>query len=826
MELNNILQITFILFHLRPFHSAETKTTNVTIHGSCNFAKPKFPFRNIMTVSTITPDNSEDRNVLVCNVWYNSSDRVLRLYLQKTSYRNRTFLVSTVLDKYGALVLPGYVAEAEQDVSYPFHICPRVHESSSRNYTIFLSAPPNIGINLTVQVDESMLREGQMKPIELGHKVASRLLVFNISSVQSIYDHFLVTVRSDDRDEECLLVVSNDCSDVVNLDPQAIHVEESGSVLRLSFTTFGRVTLSHASSPQLKTGRWFIGVFLKNPKRSRDRTTMKTVEISVDFAAGMRRMPVTYLALVSIFGGFAIAVFAHIFLNPDFESGVVVRFHRYVHKHVFHSTGHGDRVDVQHETNEELVLATATGTNELTRHGSVSLSRLSLEDNGGADKMEVTPSYHLPRCKVPTQWPGFRNWCKVPFHWFRDDENTFAYTTAIVAFSLLTGAAQFIISNWSTMIESGNRDMCYYNEGCYRATTTIDIPYNLMISNLSYVVHSIIFALSVSLREATSRVNASVAIQRRSYAIPYAFSWALFFEGVFSSFYHLCPSRMTFQFDSAFMFVICALIVVAMFNSRTEAARRAALESLEARSDSYRVVAIAPISDTKLFLFFVVPLLSLNYLGSIRDTDGFLMLFPNWVFYWLVILWIMSMFVWAFYRLMIPWTPTRKLIFRCKFVWLCVVFPLVLLFIGFYTVDVKKDWSQFFLFTCLASVVCTVSGVCLTKCLQNIYEHTKVPARTTDESPPREPQWRTYLAWPLVNLPVVIHVVGLAACWTMALHFFLREPVTQKANLPSRSREFNKECVLWEYFDYHDLWHILSSFALLQTAYLLLWSIG
>ena len=51
------------------------------------------------------------------------------------------------------------------------------------------------------------------------------------------------------------------------------------------------------------------------------------------------------------------------------------------------------------------------------------------------------------------------------------------------------------------MIESGDRDRCYYNDFCYRVSD-YDIPFNLMISNLVYMIHGIILAFSVLWMEA------------------------------------------------------------------------------------------------------------------------------------------------------------------------------------------------------------------------------------------------------------------------------------------------------------------------------------
>ena len=41
------------------------------------------------------------------------------------------------------------------------------------------------------------------------------------------------------------------------------------------------------------------------------------------------------------------------------------------------------------------------------------------------------------------------------------------------------------------MIHTGGRDRCYYNEFCYRVGG-YDIPFNLMISDLVYMIHGLI----------------------------------------------------------------------------------------------------------------------------------------------------------------------------------------------------------------------------------------------------------------------------------------------------------------------------------------------
>ena len=714
-------------------------------------------------------------------------------------------------------------------------------------------------------------------------------------------------MRSDDADEECLLVVSDECPNVVNFDPRQTTDKDLRSALRLSFTTLGRITLSHASKPQLKTGRWFIGVFLKDPRHNPNRPVMKTVEVSLDFAGGTEHLQILFLFMLSLLS-LLIAVYAHVFLNPDPKDRLAVWCISSNCKSKSTLSGNADRGGARNKT---------------------------LPDSNGSSES--------PLNSAETEY----------IH-----ESTFAYTTLIAGFSLVTGAAQFIILNWKNMIDSGNRDICYYNDFCYRATITHDIPLNLMISNIVYVVHGIVLFLSILLRQYytskttndnttngnttktirpmvirpkqydqwqydqnnttktirpmvirpkqydqwqydqnnttngnttktirpmairpkqydqnnttngnTTNGNTTNGNTKRSYSIAYAFSWALIFEGIFSSLYHLCPSRMTFQFDSAFMFVMCGLVVAAVFNFRakaqpaapsTEAQQAApsteaqqAAPSTEAQPDDNavglhtEVQPGAPSTEaqpdgsavsslmraSKLFLFFISPLLIINYLGSIHDTDGF-QLFPlKYLFYALVLVWILSMFIWAVW----VWC------------WLYILFTVVVGIVWHFTVFLGGNWSNFFLFSCLLAAGLTVFGFCLTKCLPKIclrkisYQCVlqcltvclaclceclhKISCQCVSQCPRK--CWRKINRQCLYKwIFIAIYIGVLAACWGIALHFFLRKEVTDKVRLPSRSRELNKECVFFEYYDYHDLWHIFSSFALLETVYLILWITG
>ena len=73
------------------------------------------------------------------------------------------------------------------------------------------------------------------------------------------------------------------------------------------------------------------------------------------------------------------------------------------------------------------------------------------------------------------------------------------------------------------------------------------------------------------------------------------------------------------------------------------------------------------------------------------------------------------------------------------------------------------------------------------------------------------------------NLHRIGFIVVMFLFWVFAMYFFKLKPTTKKTAAPHLSRTFNKDCVLWDFFDYHDIWHMLSSFALFMSAYLLIY---
>ena len=201
------------------------------------------------------------------------------------------------------------------------------------------------------------------------------------------------------------------------------------------------------------------------------------------------------------------------------------------------------------------------------------------------------------------------------------------------------------------MIETGDRDICFYNEGCYIPSTNFgDFPFNLLASNIPYVVHGIVLLLAFGFREAYCHNKGHFGYY--DYSLAYAIAWSFVFEGIFSTIYHKCPTRMIFQFDTAFMFTISSLIVCALFNHHSVTDEDMLLlhnrippEDLDLQFTNTRALR-AP----KVFFFFLAPIIWFNYLGSLRDVDQ--LSFPLEIFGFLCcVLWFLLMIIWGAVKL-------------------------------------------------------------------------------------------------------------------------------------------------------------------------------
>ena len=122
---------------------------------------------------------------------------------------------------------------------------------------------------------------------------------------------------------------------------------------------------------------------------------------------------------------------------------------------------------------------------------------------------------------------------------------------------------------------TGNQDICYYNDLCRKPLGLVR-DFNHVFSNLGYCVFGLLFMSIVLFKKLKYQkfLTENTNIEKEDYGVPtqyglyFAMGLALFMEGVMSSCYHVCPTNVTFQFDTTFMYLIAVLMFMKLYQTR------------------------------------------------------------------------------------------------------------------------------------------------------------------------------------------------------------------------------------------------------------------
>ena len=126
-------------------------------------------------------------------------------------------------------------------------------------------------------------------------------------------------------------------------------------------------------------------------------------------------------------------------------------------------------------------------------------------------------------------------------------------------------------------LTTGDNDICYYNSRCQIPLlyTSYFLDFNHFFSNLGYGIFGltfigIVYMQAKKYQEAGSNVKELLS----NHGIPfltgvyYSMGGALVMEGFMSAAYHICPTRISFQYDTTFMYLIAILIYVKLYQNR------------------------------------------------------------------------------------------------------------------------------------------------------------------------------------------------------------------------------------------------------------------
>ncbi|KAL5265669.1 hypothetical protein ACHWQZ_G006405 [Mnemiopsis leidyi] len=513
--------------------------------------------------------------------------------------------------------------------------------------------------------------------------------------------------------------------------------------LRLSFSTFGMITLSNASNPIIKSGTWFIAIVLDcgSGLSIRKKTVKIDINVRKDYECDHKIVILFFVSLLGIF------------------IPIGARF-------IFTLT--------------------------CIRYKDLKL-----------------------KC-----------WLVTIREWFWSGRKGLTYLTLFLGCILIVSAFQVVHAKYAEMHSSGDRDICYYNEKCYRPYGGYyDVSANAIASNLPFMVHGVILVIYFSISEAFCRSKEHVHFD---YSIPYSIALSFICEGFGSLLYHICPSQIIFQFDTLFMFVVSILMIISIF------------DGYSIRECDIRNTVIAKhksVRAPKVFTFFVGPVYFFNFIGNLIASKGLPVQLVV-VFYILFAVWWISILIWVAYKLDIcpdafypPNIPyelrstvnynclekpqtVKEFVFRYAATFKRVAFLLFcnVVVAGFLLAAFKQLAFSMFILGVLILGLIILTTIFF---IPTIRTHLR---RTSNLRTILKISTRT-CSLPVYHLILVgIVLYGVVGCGVVvtSLVFFQVFSVTDKTLEPWRSREHNSPCFLNDFYDTHDFWHLFASFALMM----------
>ncbi|KAL6074893.1 SID1 transmembrane member [Balamuthia mandrillaris] len=433
---------------------------------------------------------------------------------------------------------------------------------------------------------------------------------------------------------------------------------------------------------------------------------------------------------------------------------------------------------------------------------SVSLALvIFLNKSGWLDKW--SKKYHSKLKELPLNQP---EWNYVP------------YIILCGCFYVIP-AVQVVSREAEVLRDEGDRDVCFYNELCLKPDEEVHSS-NSIWSNVGYLWAGLTLILYLVL----------LRVLRLRYLVPsdlyvmFSIAVAIIFVGILSAIYHICPTRQIFQFDTAFMFIATGIVIV----------------------EIYRKYFHTTFPPWMPFSFFAV-LLLLNYIGSLIDTEEDLedKAVPRYIFKAILTVFafiILNVYIWFVYTKEVstalkstephrkkkslsrlcasrweriwhsPWHPYRLI---AGAIWYIIVLAII-------WYQPNSDLSKTLLALMVGSSLYWVAYYILKKIIRGAKGcfSSKTDPRTRGAydltvAAGFRYKWLVYVLW-------IYLVVCTLAIWVAALVFFSVLSTSDKELRPEESRELNSNCLIDDFWDAHDIWHILSALALMVQALLIL----
>ncbi|NXH54894.1 SIDT2 protein, partial [Rhabdornis inornatus] len=365
------------------------------------------------------------------------------------------------------------------------------------------------------------------------------------------------------------------------------------------------------------------------------------------------------------------------------------------------------------------------------------------------------------------------------------------WNIATIAVFYALPVIQLVITYQTVVNVTGNQDICYYNFLCAHPLGNLS-AFNNILSNLGYILLGLLFLLIILQRE----INYNRALLRndthalecgipKHFGLFYAMGTALMMEGLLSACYHVCPNYTNFQFDTSFMYMIAGLCMLKLYQKRHPDINASAYSAYAclALVIFFSVVGVVFGKGNTAFwiVFSVIHIVAtlllstqLYYMGRWKLDSG-----------------ILRRILHVLYTDCVRQCSGPMYVDRMV---LLVMGNIINWSLAAYGLIVRpNDFASYLL----------AIGICNLLLYFAFYIIMKL--RSGER----------------IKLIPLLCIISTSVVWGFALFFFFQGLSTWQKT-PAESREHNRDCILLDFFDDHDIWHFLSSIAMFGSFLVLL----
>uniref|UniRef100_G3U4P0 SID1 transmembrane family member 2 n=1 Tax=Loxodonta africana TaxID=9785 RepID=G3U4P0_LOXAF len=343
------------------------------------------------------------------------------------------------------------------------------------------------------------------------------------------------------------------------------------------------------------------------------------------------------------------------------------------------------------------------------------------------------------------------------------------WNIATIAVFYALPVVQLVITYQTVVNVTGNQDICYYNFLCAHPLGNLS-AFNNILSNLGYILLGLLFLLIILQRE----INHNRALLRndlyalecgipKHFGLFYAMGTALMMEGLLSACYHVCPNYTNFQFATQ--------APAPVFHHHPHAPAHSPQGALR----------LSPVGESRGIVFSVIHIIGhlllstqLYYMSRWKLDSG-----------------IFRRILHVLYTDCIRQCSGPLYVDRMV---LLVMGNIINWSLAAYGLIMRpNDFASYLL----------AIGICNLLLYFAFYIIMKL--RSGERIKP---------------IPLLC-IICTSVVWGFALFFFFQGLSTWQKT-PAESREHNRDCILLDFFDDHDIWHFLSSIAMFGSFLVLL----